>query len=59
MSGKIVNLRQIRKRKARDEKARQGDENAAAHGRSKAERSITDLRAVKAQRDLDGHKRED
>lgn len=53
-----VNLNRFRKEKARAEKRRAGDENAAKHGRSKAERALDLARAEKARRDLDGHRQE-
>lgn len=53
-----VNLNRFRKQKARAEKRRTGDENAAKHGRSKAEKLLDEARAEKARRDLDGHERE-
>jgi len=58
MNGKVVNLRQARKRKARDEKAKQADANAASHGLSKATVNLAKARAEKSDRDLDGHKRD-
>ncbi|WP_418593979.1 DUF4169 family protein [Ponticoccus sp. (in: a-proteobacteria)] len=53
-----VNLNRFRKEKARAEKRRAGDENAAKHGRSKAERALDAARAEKARRDLDGQRQE-
>ncbi|WP_048648160.1 DUF4169 family protein [Nitratireductor soli] len=38
--GDLVNLRQERKRKARDEKERRAAENRVLHGRSKAETTL-------------------
>lgn len=58
MTGKIVNLRQARKRQTREEKAKAADENAAIHGQSKATADLSKARAEKASRDLDGHRRE-
>jgi len=58
MSGKIVNLRQARKRKARVADAKTGDANAARFGLSKVEREVREMEKRKATRDLDGHKRE-
>jgi hypothetical protein len=54
----ITNLNRFRKAKARAEKRRKGDENAALHGRTKAERDLEKARADKAERDLDGHRKE-
>ncbi len=58
MTGKIVNLRQARKRKTREENAKTGDANAARFGVSKHEREARATVDAKAARDLDGHKRE-
>lgn len=55
MEGKVVNLRQARKRKARDAARAEGDRNAAAHGIPKAARDLARARAEKAERDLSGH----
>ena len=58
MSGKIINLRQARKRKTRAVDAKTGDENAARFGVSKPDRQARAREDEKAARDLDGHKRE-
>jgi len=58
MSGKIVNLRQVRKRKAREEDSKTGDANAARFGVSKLDREARARAEEKAERALDGHKRE-
>ncbi len=58
MTGKLVNLRQKRKQTERDAKRRAADQNAALHGRSKAEKTLQQAQAVKAARALDGHKRD-
>jgi Domain of unknown function (DUF4169) len=55
---KITNLGQVRKARARTDRKRKGDENAAKFGRSKAEKSLERARAEKARRDLDGHEAE-
>jgi len=54
----VTNLNRFRKQKARAEKRRTGDESAARHGRTKAEKALDDARTAKAKRDLDGHERE-
>lgn len=41
MSAEIVNLRQARKRRRRDEKAKKGEENRLAFGRTKSEKLLT------------------
>lgn len=58
MTGRIVNLKQARKRKARAAAAKTGDANAARFGVSKAEREARTAKEKKAARDLDGHRRE-
>ena len=54
----IVNLRLARKQKARADKARAADENRAAYGRSRQEREQSQRLAERAERDLEGHRRE-
>lgn len=55
--GDLVNLRQARKRKQREEKARKADQNRVLHGQSGAERSRTAQERTKADKQHDGHKR--
>ncbi|WP_095202207.1 DUF4169 family protein [Mesorhizobium carmichaelinearum] len=52
----IVNLRQIRKLKARDEKTRVAEQNRALHGRSKADKQRDLLIADKAGKFVAGHR---
>ncbi|WP_020043373.1 DUF4169 family protein [Salipiger mucosus] len=52
----VINLNRFRKQKARDEKRATADENAAKHGRSKAEKAQERARTERAERDLDGAK---
>ncbi|MEM6438752.1 MAG: DUF4169 family protein [Pseudomonadota bacterium] len=54
----IINLRQARKRRARDGKRAKGDANAAKHGRGKAERQASEAQAELEARRLDGHLRD-
>ncbi len=54
----IVNLRQARKKAERAAARRAGDENAARHGLSKAERRKLAAEREKADAHLDRHKRE-
>ncbi|MCR4267121.1 DUF4169 family protein [Nitratireductor sp. ZSWI3] len=54
--GEIVNLRQERKRKARDEKELRAAENRALHGRTKAQKQHDIKRAVVSRQHLDGHR---
>ncbi|GLQ78553.1 hypothetical protein GCM10007881_20690 [Mesorhizobium huakuii] len=52
----IVNLRQVRKQKARDEKTRVAEQNRALHGRSKADKQRDRLNADKAEKFVAGHR---
>lgn len=54
----IINLRRRRKRAGREAARQAGDENAARHGRTKAERALEEARAEKAARDHAAHRRE-
>ena len=56
--GELVNLRQARKAKARDEKAKAADANRTLHGTPKHLRNLAKARAKKAARDLDAHKKD-
>ena len=56
--GEIVNLRQVRKQKARAEKEKLAGENRALHGRSKAEKTRDRLTSDKADNFVAGHRRE-
>ena len=58
MSDGPINLNKVRKDRARAEKKARADRNAVAFGRTKAEKQAAEARARKAERDLDGHKRE-
>lgn len=58
MTDKPINLRRERKRRARREKAEQGDANAAQHGLAKPIRDLARARAEKDRRDHDGKRRE-
>ena len=55
MTGKVINLRQVRKAKARDAKRVIADANAARHGATKAERDALRDKKSREQRLLDGH----
>jgi len=57
--GKVINLRAARKNAARDAARRQGEENAARFGRSKAQRLAEEDAVARAARHLDQHRRED
>jgi len=55
---KIINLRQKRKQQSREEKRKLAGQNAALHGRSKAEKTLQQAQRSKAARVLDLHKRD-
>ena len=55
----ITNLTRYRKDKARAEKRRLGDENAARHGRTKAQKAAEQADAERAAQTLDQHRRDD
>ncbi|WP_293807421.1 DUF4169 family protein [uncultured Bosea sp.] len=52
----IVNLRQVRKQKARAQAEKTAAQNRIAFGRTKAERKLTEAERDKAARHVDGHK---
>ncbi len=56
--GEIINLRQVRKQKARTEKERLASENRVLHGRSKAEKARDRLTSERAENFVAGHHRE-
>jgi hypothetical protein len=56
--GEIVNLRQARKAKARDEKAKTAEANRTLHGTPKRLRNLAKAKSGKAARDLDAHKKD-
>jgi hypothetical protein len=53
----IVNLRRIRKRRARNEARREAAAQAALHGEGTAARRLRESRATLDARRLDGHRR--
>ena len=53
MSADLVNLRQFRERKAREEKEKAAEANRVAFGRTKAEKGLTDAINRKESRTLD------
>jgi len=57
MNGKPVNLRQKRKQLARAQTRKAASQNAALHGRSKAEKTLQQAQGVQVARVLDLHKR--
>ncbi len=53
--GEIVNLKRLRKIKARTQASAEAAVNRAAHGRTKAEKKLTKAEQAAAARKLDGH----
>ncbi len=51
-----VNLRQVRKRKAREEAASKAADNRARFGQPKADRKLREAEASRAERAHDAHK---
>jgi hypothetical protein len=56
--GEVINLRQARKQKARQEKAKDAEAARAAHGQTKVAKKLFSAKDEKAKRDLDAHKRD-
>jgi hypothetical protein len=54
--GDVVNLRRMRKDKARSEADRKAEANRVAFGRTKAEKSLTKAERDLAERRIDGHR---
>jgi hypothetical protein len=55
----LINLRRMRKAKARAEKSAEADANRAKHGVAKPLRDLAKARAEKAAHDLDAKKLDD
>lgn len=55
----IINLRNVRKQKARAEKETQASENRVLFGRTKAEKLKDAAEKAKAEKHIDGHKRDE
>lgn len=53
MAADIVNLRQFRKQKARDDREKQAEQNRLSFGRTKAEKNLTSALNEKAEKALD------
>lgn len=58
MTGNVINLRNARKLKAREQKAAEADARRLEFGRTKAEKKRQATDADNARRLLDGHRRE-
>ena len=52
--GEIVNLRRVRKRKARQQEEAAANQNRAVFGRAKGERRLTESQRAHAEAKLDG-----
>jgi GAF domain-containing protein len=52
----IINLRQVRKAKARAERERDAEANRRLFGRTKSERRLAESESEKAARDLEAHR---
>ncbi len=50
MSGDVVNLRQFKKRKARDDKQKSAEQNRISFGRTKSEKTLTKALKDKAEK---------
>jgi hypothetical protein len=57
MSAEIVNMHRARKAKTKEKAQATAAENRVKHGRSKAERTKSELQARQAHRLLDAHRR--
>lgn len=55
---KIVNLRQIRKQRGRDDRRSEADANSARFGEARPLRKARDAEADRSRRALDAHRRE-
>ena len=55
----IINLRRIRKQKARADKEEQAAQNRALFGRTKAEKLKQAAEKAQADKHIDGHKRDE
>jgi hypothetical protein len=53
-----INLRQVRKRKAREDKAKQAEINRVQFGTPKAQRDLEQAREAKRKAALEAHKRD-
>jgi hypothetical protein len=58
MTAEIVNLRRARKAKARIEREKEAEANRIAFGRTKAEKSATTAERERAEREIEGHRRD-
>jgi hypothetical protein len=59
MMAEVINLRNFRKRKEREEKEAVAQVNRAAFGRTKSEKDLSKAKRELEKKQLDKHKRED
>jgi hypothetical protein len=59
MTADVINLRQFKRAKAREDEDRQAAVNRAAFGRTKAQRILEKTRALQDKSKLDAHLRDD
>ena len=57
--GELVNLRTVRKRRVRAEQAADAEQNRLLFGRTKAEKQRQQTEKARAEKHIDGHKREE
>ena len=55
----IINLRQVKKRRARAEADKTAATQRASHGQTKAQKQHKEAEAERASKQLDAHKRDD
>jgi capsule polysaccharide export protein KpsE/RkpR len=55
----IINLRNVRKQKARSAKEAQAEQNRISFGRTKAEKQLSAAEKALADKRIDGHRRDD
>ncbi len=59
MTADVINLRQFKRAKAREDQDRQAEVNRAAFGRTKAQRILEKTRALQDKSKLDAHLRDE
>lgn len=59
MCADVVSLRQVRKRRKREDAAKAADENRIRHGRTKAQKTLEETQRLKAEKILEQGRRED
>ena len=59
LMNEVVNLRRVRKAKARQAEEATAAQNRASFGRSKSQKALAKAQKEDAERKLDGHKRND